>query len=70
MPRTESDYTELKAAKPEELRDAVIARYQSIAHLDMSAGIDHWIRLGFAIAGPDGWQHCAPAWLREWREHK
>lgn len=56
-------YKPLKEATPEELLDAAIWFWEHTAddHSDFVAGM----REGFAIAQKDGWEHVAPAWLRE-----
>lgn len=64
-------YERLKKATPKELLEAAIRVYGQ----DQARGffnyavraneVESLLRLGFALAQPDGWQHIAPAWLDE-----
>ena len=55
----EDQYAELKQASPEELLAAAIQFYKVFSPVAES-----YIRMGFALAGPDGWRQVAPAWLK------
>lgn len=55
-----------KEATPEELLEAAIRFYTQYA--DRPKEMEHLLRLGFALAQPDGWSYVAPAWLGELRQ--
>jgi len=49
-------YTDLIQATSEQLLESAIQFYSV-----NNPGIEGWIRLGFALAQPDGWKRVAPA---------
>ena len=51
---------ELKSATPEDLLEAAIMFYAN-----SNPESERWLRLGFALAQPCGWENIAPAWLRD-----
>jgi len=59
----EEVYKPLKEATPKELLEAAIWFWSHVAddRSDYIAGM----REGFALLQINGWQHVAPAWLRE-----
>jgi len=57
-------YAELRAAAPQERLEAMILFW---AGDSQNPRADYFLRLGFAVAQPDGWKQIAPAWLRAWR---
>lgn len=69
-------YEELKAATSEELLEAyLLARRGWIKHRplteeEMTIQGEKLIRLGFALAGKDGWEQLAPGWLKNYRKTK
>lgn len=56
-------YEELRKATPMDLLEAAIRTYTQ--HADRPGEVERFLRLGFALAQPNGWMHIAPAWLRE-----
>ena len=62
----EDAYEDLRQATPEELLEAVAWWYrQSINPPETIEFALSFVRAGFALAQPGGWQHVAPWWLRE-----
>lgn len=61
-------YGELREATPEELLAAVKMQYEEGTYVgaDFFSGLE----LGFRLASPGGWEHCAPAWLQKMREKR
>ena len=59
------DYTELETATPEQLLEAAIWFYEQ-----NNPEAEKWLRLGFALAQPGGWEHIAPYWLQKSKERK
>ena len=57
---------DLRTASPKELLEA----YAFWAEQALTARELYFLRLGFGLAQPDGWEHIAPAWLRLYRESK
>ena len=64
---------ELKEATNEELFEAALhywCNHYEVTEDDFTYHeIMKFMRLGFALAQEDGWEHVAPAWLRDYREH-
>lgn len=56
-----TQYKELETADPKELLEAVILFWK-----EDNPDCERWLRLGFAIAQPEGWMQIAPAWLRDY----
>lgn len=64
-------YENLCNATPEELLEATIWSYrQSVNSPDMTELAVMFLRSGFALAQPGGWERVAPHWLRESRKEK
>ena len=57
---TDDPYAELRQATPEELLEAAIKFYS-----DLNPITEIYLKMGFALARPDGWMHVAPAWLKK-----
>ena len=51
-------YDKLRQATPEELLEAAVTFYR-----EFNPEGERWLRLGFKLAGSDGWEEVAPAWL-------
>jgi hypothetical protein len=62
-------YEDLRNATPEELLEAVIWFYRqsSLPPEDVKIAIS-FMRSGFQLAQPGGWERVAPMWLRESRK--
>ena len=58
--KNQSDYTDLKAATPEQILEAAVWFYEQ-----NNLEAENWLRLGFALAQPGGWERVAPYWLRK-----
>lgn len=62
-------YEDLCKATPEELLEAVIwflrQRFGTPGHADHQDWAISYLRNGFALARPGGWEQVAPMWLRE-----
>lgn len=57
---------DLREATPEELVESFLWFHrESLTDRESSL-----VRLGRRLAGPDGWEQIAPAWLREYRKVK
>ena len=54
-------YKKLKETAPTDLLEAVV----HIQHADRPDEVERFLRLGFALARPNGWMHVAPAWLQD-----
>ena len=66
--KKEDPYKELKEATPEELLEALL--FWSRIHVNRSPPgkfDEDTLRMGFALAQKDGWEHVAPKWLRDYR---
>ena len=55
-------YEKLRQSTPEDRLRATVQFYK------VNSAFVAGIKLGFALAQPDGWRHVAPAWLRGVRE--
>ena len=55
-------YTDLKNAPIEDLIGSIRMAYASSESETFFRGVE----LGVKLAGKDGWEHVAPAWLREY----
>lgn len=61
---TYEGYEELRNASPEELLEAVCGFYDKQS---ATGNFVSGLKIGFKIAGPDGWKEVAPIWLAEYR---
>lgn len=64
-------YGDLRNATPEQLLDAVIWFYQqsNLPPEEVKIAVS-FLRSGFALAQPGGWERVAPGWLRESKRPK
>lgn len=69
MDINEDAYDALRNATPEELLEALIWYYrETFESPAASERMILFLRLGFTLAQPGGWEHVAPMWLRESRK--
>ncbi len=72
---SEEKMQRLKNAKAEELLEAAILHYSSQEHFDRTLfhtvqsypNCEKWLRFGFALAQPGGWEKLASEWLEVYR---
>lgn len=62
------DYEKLRSASRDDLFQAVLLHLQQDTHFDGEK--QAYFRMGFEVGGPDGWEHCAPAWLKSLEQER
>jgi hypothetical protein len=63
MDMSSDSYSDLQNAPAEELLEVAIANYKG-----KGMPVEFLVRLGFDLAREGGWEHIAPAWLKQYRE--